>query len=266
MGLVTDDQGNYTILTDIEGIEDAYGDMDFKVAGTSEGITALQMDTKLKGLSLEIMEKAIHQAKDARLFILDRMQQTISASRDELSPFAPRVYKITIDQDKIGAVIGSGGKTIRAIIAETKASVDIEDDGTVRIGSANEEAAQKAIRMIENLTKEAEIGEIYTGKVVRLMNFGAFVEILPGKDGLVHISELADRHVERVEDEVQVGDVVTVRVINIDNMGRVNLSRRTAQEDTTQTAGPRKPYSPSSGPRPANRDERPSRPFRNKRF
>ena len=264
MGLVTDDQGNYVILTDIEGIEDAYGDMDFKVAGTSEGITALQLDTKLKGLPLEILEKAIHQAKDARLFILDRMQQTISGNRDELSPFAPRVYQITIDQDKIGAVIGSGGKTIRAIIAETKASVDIEDDGTVRIGSANEEDAQKAIKMIENLTKEVEIGEVYTGKVVRLMNFGAFVEILPGKDGLVHISELADRHVGRVEDEVNVGDVVTVRVINIDNMGRINLSRRAASEDATQ--GPRRQDSPAPNRRFNQRDEGPSRPFRNKRF
>jgi len=266
MGLVTDVQGNYAVLTDIEGIEDAYGDMDFKVAGTAEGITAMQLDTKLKGLTLEILEKAIRQAKDARLFILDRMQQTISTSRGELSPFAPRIYQITIDQEKIGAVIGSGGKTIRSIIAETKASVDVGDDGTVRIGSANEEDAQKAIQMIENLTKEVEIGEIYTGKVVRLMNFGAFVEILPGKDGLVHISELADRHVGRVEDEVQVGDEVTVRVINVDNMGRINLSRRTATEGTTQTAEPRKPYSPSGGPRPANRDDRPSRPFRNKRF
>ncbi|MFC1971999.1 polyribonucleotide nucleotidyltransferase [Chloroflexota bacterium] len=264
MGLVTDDQGNYAILTDIEGIEDAYGDMDFKVAGTSEGITALQLDTKLKGLPLEILEKTIHQAKDARLFILDRMQQTISGNRGELSPFAPRVYQITIDQDKIGAVIGSGGKTIRAIIAETKASVDIEDDGTVRIGSANEEDAQKAIKMIENLTKEVEIGEVYTGKVVRLMNFGAFVEILPGKDGLVHISELADRHVDRVEDEVKVGDEVTVRVINIDNMGRINLSRRAASEDETQE--PRRQDSPAPNRRFNQRDEGPSRPFRNKRF
>ncbi|MFC2122888.1 polyribonucleotide nucleotidyltransferase [Bacteroidota bacterium] len=264
MGLVTDDQGNYAILTDIEGIEDAYGDMDFKVAGTSEGITALQMDTKLKGLSLEIMEKAVHQAKDARLFILDRMQQTINTNRSELSPFAPRVYLITIDQDKIGAVIGSGGKTIRSIIAETKASVDIEDDGTVRIGSANEEDAQKAIKMIENLTKEVEIGEVYTGKVVRLMNFGAFIEILPGKDGLVHISELADHHVGRVEDEVNVGDEVTVRVINIDNMGRINLSRRSASEDATQ--GPKRQDSPAPNRRFNQRDEGPSRPFRNKRF
>ncbi|MBU2609231.1 MAG: polyribonucleotide nucleotidyltransferase [Chloroflexi bacterium] len=264
MGLVTDDQGNYAILTDIEGIEDAYGDMDFKIAGTAEGITAMQLDTKLKGLTLEILEKAIRQAKDARLFILDRMQQTINTNRGELSPFAPRVYQITIDQDKIGAVIGSGGKTIRAIIAETKASVDIEDDGTVRIGSANEEDAQKAIKMIENLTKEVEIGEVYTGKVVRLMNFGAFVEILPGKDGLVHISELADHHVGKVEDEVQVGDVVTVRVINIDHMGRINLSRRAASEDATQE--PRRQDSPAPNRRFNQRDEGPSRPFRNKRF
>jgi len=239
MGLVTGDKGECSILTDIEGIEDAYGDMDFKVAGTSEGITALQMDTKLKGVSLEILEKALYQAREARLFILDTMNQTINSSRPEVSHYAPRVYKIMIDPDKIGAVIGTGGKTIRSIIDETKTTIDIGNDGTVLIGSTDEEAAQKAIRIIESLTREAEIGGIYTGKVTRILNFGAMVEILPGKEGLVHISELADYRVANVEDIVKVGDEVTVKVINIDNLGRINLSRRAVFEKLSQVPGAR---------------------------
>jgi len=190
MGLVTGEEGRYALLTDIEGIEDNYGDMDFKVAGTAEGITALQMDTKLKGLSLEILGKALEQAKEARLSILEIMRQIISTSRTEISRYAPRMYKMTINTDKIGAVIGPGGKTIRSIIEETKTSIDIDNDGTVIIGSPDEEAAHKAIQIIENLTKEIEVGSIYTGKVTRLLNFGAFVEILPGKEGMVHILSL----------------------------------------------------------------------------
>ncbi len=228
MGLVTGERGNYVILTDIEGIEDAYGDMDFKVAGTANGITALQMDTKLKGVSTEILGKAIEQARSARLSILGIMQKTISSSRPELSQYAPRMYKITIDPDKIGAVIGTGGKTIRSIIEETKATIDIDNDGTVIIGSANEAQARQAIQIIEGLTKEVEVGAIYTGKVSRLMNFGAMVEILPGKEGLVHISELADYHVPKVEDVVKVGDEITVKVVGIDELGRINLSPRKA--------------------------------------
>jgi len=197
MGLVTGEEDRYALLTDIEGIEDNYGDMDFKVAGTAEGITALQMDTKLKGLSLEILEKALEQAKEARLSILEIMRQIISTSRTEISRYAPRMYKMTINTDKIGAVIGPGGKTIRSIIDETKTSIDIDNDGTVIIGSPDEEAAHKAIQIIENLTKEIEVGSIYTGKVTRLLNFGAFVEILPGKEGMVHISELASYHVNK---------------------------------------------------------------------
>ncbi|GAG76351.1 unnamed protein product, partial [marine sediment metagenome] len=195
--------------TDIEGIEDNHGDMDFKVAGTTEGITALQMDTKLKGISLEIAEKALNQAREARLFILDAMNQTISSSRPEVSRYAPRMYKITIDSDKIGSVIGTGGKTIRSIIDETKATIDIDNDGTVLIGSPDEESARKAIKIIEELTKDIEVGGIYTGKVARLMTFGAFVEILPGKEGLVHISELADYRVDKVEDVVKAGAEVS---------------------------------------------------------
>ncbi len=234
MGLVTNEKGDNVILTDIEGIEDNYGDMDFKVAGTTEGITALQLDIKLKGISLEIIEKALNQAREARLFILDTMNQTISSSRPEVSRYAPRMYKITIDPDKIGSVIGTGGKTIRSIIDETKTTIDIDNDGTVLIGSPDEEAARKAIKIIEELTKDVEVGGIYTGKVTRLMNFGAMVEILPGKEGLVHISELADYRVAKVEDIVKVGDEITVQVTEIDNMGRVNLSRRAVFKKLSQ--------------------------------
>ncbi|MEE8597987.1 MAG: polyribonucleotide nucleotidyltransferase [Dehalococcoidales bacterium] len=236
MGLVTPDSGDYAILTDIEGIEDNYGDMDFKVAGTTEGVTALQMDTKLKGVSLEILEKALNQAREARLFILDTMQQTISASRPEVSRYAPRMYKIMIDPDKIGSVIGTGGKTIRSIIEETQTTIDITNDGSVLIGSSDEESARKAIEIIESLTKEVEIGSIYTGKATRLLNFGVMVEILPGKEGLVHISELADYRVGKVEDIVKVGDELTVKVIDIDNQGRINLSRRAAFEKLSQVS------------------------------
>jgi polyribonucleotide nucleotidyltransferase len=234
MGLVTDEKGKYAILTDIEGIEDAYGDMDFKVAGTTEGITALQLDIKLKGIDLEILEKALNQAREARLFILDVMQKTIATSRPEMSPYAPRVYKIMVDPEKIGSVIGTGGKTIRAITDETKVTVDIENDGTVLISSPDEEAARKAINLIENLTKEVEVGSIYTGKVTRLLNFGAMVEILPGKEGLVHISELAEYRVAKVEDVVKVGDEIMVKVIGIDELGRINLSRRAVFEKLSQ--------------------------------
>ncbi|GAI40402.1 unnamed protein product, partial [marine sediment metagenome] len=200
MGLVTGGDNNYVILTDIEGMEDYYGDMDFKVAGTHQGITAIQMDTKLQGISYEIVAGAIRQAREAHSVLLDKLRQAISSNRPELSPYAPRMYRIAIDPSKIGSVIGPGGKTIRSIVEESKATVDVQNDGTVIIGSPNEAAAQKAIAIIENLTREVEVGSIYTGKVTRLTNFGAFVEVLPGKEGLVHISELADYHVARVED------------------------------------------------------------------
>ena len=233
MGLITGNN-KYAVLTDIEGIEDFDGDMDFKIAGTRDGITAIQMDTKLKGISLEIVEKTLNQGREGRMFILDKMNEAISASRADVSRYAPRMTKIKIDPAKIGAVIGTGGKTIRAIIEQTKATVDVSDDGTVVIGSPDMEATQKAITIIEGLTREAQVGDIFTGKVSRILDFGAMVEILPGKEGLVHISELADYRVGKVEDEVKIGDEVTVKVINIDNLGRVNLSRRALFEKESQ--------------------------------
>jgi len=245
MGLVAGGKDDYAILTDIQGIEDAYGDMDFKIAGTNNGITALQLDTKLTGISLEILQKALNQARDALLFILDVMQQTISSSRPEISRYAPQMYKIMIPSDKIGSVIGTGGKTIRSIIDETKTTIDIKDDGTVLIGSSDEAAAHRAIEIIEGLTKAAEVGNTYTGKVTRLLNFGAMVEILPGKEGLVHISELADYRVSKVEDIVKIGDEIMVKVIGIDGLGRVNLSRRAVSEKLSQLPGVKVKDSPS---------------------
>lgn len=270
MGLITDESGRFAILTDIEGVEDNYGDMDCKVAGTSAGITALQMDIKLRGVSQEIVKQAIYRAKEARLAIMNFMNQAISSSRAEISPYAPRMYKITINKEKIGAVIGTGGKTIRAIASETDSTIDIEDDGTVIIGSPNEENALKAIKIIEGLTKDAEVGQIYTGKVTRILNFGAMVEILPGKEGMVHISELADYRVARCEDVVKVGDEITVKVIEVDTMGRVNLSRKAVFGDaagTTGTPPPPRPQSspPSRGPQGRPQDRRPPGPYDKRR-
>jgi polyribonucleotide nucleotidyltransferase len=256
MGLVTGEDNSYVILTDIEGIEDAYGDMDFKVAGTSQGITALQLDIKLKGISYEIVAGAIKQAREAHMEILDKLRQAISASRPELSPYAPRMYKLTIDPSKIGTVIGPGGKTIRSIIEETKVTIDVQNDGTVIIGSSSKEAADKAIEKVESLTREVEVGAIYTGKVTRLTNFGAFVEILPGKEGLVHISELADYRVAKVEDIVKVGDEIMVKVIEIDHMGRVNLSRRAVFSDLSQVPGAKVVDSSAAGRPPRRGQER----------
>ena len=236
MGLIMGDDGDYAVLTDIQGLEDHLGDMDFKVAGTAEGITALQMDIKVKGITPVIMREAMEQAREARLFILGVILQTIPTPRVTMSPYAPRMIRISIPVDKIGAVIGPGGKTIRAIIAETKASIDVQDDGTVFIGSPNEEALEIARSKIEGLTKEAEVGAIFKGKVVRSTTFGAFVEILPGKDGLVRLGELAETPVGRVEDAVQVGDEVTVMVIEVDRLGRVNLSRRAVLQGLTPEA------------------------------
>ncbi|NLF17539.1 MAG: S1 RNA-binding domain-containing protein, partial [Lentisphaerae bacterium] len=228
MGLVTDEDGRFVVLTDLEGQEDFNGDMDFKIAGTREGITAIQMDTKLKGLTMEIVEQTFKQAREGRMYVLDVMEKTIRSPREDVSRFAPRMTKIKIDPAKIGAVIGTGGKTIRSIIESTKTTIDVTDDGTVVIGSPDMEATQKAIAMIEGLTREARIGDLYTGKVTRALDFGAMVEILPGKEGLVHISELADHRVRNVEEICKVGDTISVKVIDIDDRGRVRLSRRAA--------------------------------------
>jgi polyribonucleotide nucleotidyltransferase len=247
MGLVMDEDDRYAILTDIAGLEDALGDMDFKVAGTTEGITALQMDIKVKGITLEVLEKALGQAHDARLEILERMRETIPASRPELSRYAPRMYRIQVPQEKIGQVIGPGGRVIRSIIEETKCSVDVEDDGTVLIGSSSEEAAQRAIQIIEGLTKEVTVGDIYTGKVTRLTSFGAFVEILPGKDGLVRLGDLAEYRVSRPDEVVRVGDEIMVMVVEVDQMGRINLSRRAVLEGAEQPRGESRPAAGRGG-------------------
>ncbi|HEY5640401.1 MAG TPA: polyribonucleotide nucleotidyltransferase, partial [Dehalococcoidia bacterium] len=232
MGLIKGED-NFQVLTDIAGMEDHYGDMDFKVAGTGEGVTALQMDIKIKGITNEILEQALARAREARLFILDKIKEAIPEPRTDLSPFAPRMYRISVPQDKIGVVIGPGGRVIRSIIEETKCSVDIEDDGTVFIGSPSEEAAQKAISIIEGLTKDVELGEVYTGTVTRTTGFGAFVEITPGKDGLVRLEDIDANPPRRVDDVLNIGDEVEVMVIEVDSMGRVNLSRRAVAEDMT---------------------------------
>ena len=226
IGLITGENGEFATLTDIQGMEDHFGDMDFKVAGTAEGITAIQLDIKIESIGMDVIEAALSQAREARIILLERMGEAIASPRVEMSPYAPRMTRITIPVGKIGALIGPGGRTIRGIVEETGATVDVQDDGTVVIGSNEETAARKAIEMIEGLTKEAKVGDIYTGKVVRILDFGAFVEILPGKDGMVHISELADHHVATVEDEVSVGEMITVVVKGVDASGRVALSRR----------------------------------------
>ena len=228
MGLILGEDGRYAVLTDIEATEDFLGDMDFKVPGTAAGITALQMDVKVKGLTIPILQEALNQARAARLKILDIMQTTIDQPRGVLSPYAPRMYTIHINPEKIRYVIGPGGRTIRSIMEETKVTIDVENDGTVVIGSASEEAAAKATQMIESLTREVKIGEIYTGKVARIAQAGVFVEILPGQDGLVRLRDLADFPVARAEDVVKIGDDINVMVIEVDRQGRVNLSRRAA--------------------------------------
>ncbi len=227
MGLIKEGE-NIVVLSDIQGMEDFLGDMDFKVAGTRDGITALQMDIKIRGLSREILSKALAQAKEGYLHILDKMTAVIAEPRPELSPYAPRIIIIHIDPDKIRDVIGPGGKMINKITAETDCEIDIEPDGTIYIAAVNPEKGKMAVQMIESLTKPVEVGEVYTGKVTRVEKYGAFVEILPGKEGLVHISRLAHERVEKTEDVVKLGDEIPVRVINIDDRGRIDLSRRAA--------------------------------------
>ncbi|ALF10198.1 polyribonucleotide nucleotidyltransferase [Parageobacillus thermoglucosidasius] len=238
MGLVKNDD-HYTILTDIQGIEDHLGDMDFKVAGTRKGVTALQMDIKIKGLTREILEEALLQARKGRMEILDHMMQTIREPRKELSKYAPKILTMQINPDKIREVIGPSGKQINKIIDETGVKIDIEQDGTIFISSVNEAMNEKAKQIIEDIVREVEVGQIYLGKVKRIEKFGAFVELFNGKDGLVHISELAEERVGRVEDVVSIGDEILVKVMEIDKQGRVNLSRKAVLREQKERRGRR---------------------------
>ncbi len=246
MGLILHGK-KHAILTDIQGIEDALGEMDFKVAGTVDGITAIQMDIKVQGITIDIMREALAQAKRGRLFIIDKLKETIAEPRKELSPYAPRMIILTISPDKIKDVIGPGGKIINKIIADTGVKIDIENDGRVFIASPDGEGAEKAKKMVEALTKDVQVGETYMGTVTRLMNFGAFVAVLPGKEGLVHISQLAPTRVERVEDVVKIGDEIMVKVVEIDSQGRINLSRKAVLTGEDPT-GPLRTGPPRDGP------------------
>ncbi|HJO82944.1 MAG: polyribonucleotide nucleotidyltransferase [SAR202 cluster bacterium] len=268
VGLVVGDDGKYVTMTDIQGLEDHLGDMDFKVAGSRDGITAIQLDIKVTSINYDMIRDALAQAKEARQTLLDKIQECMPEVRSEMSKYAPRMETIHIPVDKIGAVIGPGGKMIRSIVEETKATVDIQDDGSVIIGSADGEAAALAIKMIRDLTRDVEVGEIYTGKVVKTTGFGAFVQILPGRDGMVHISELADYHVPSVEDEVNVGDEITVIVTDVEQGGRIRLSRRALLRgegdgegqgeggDSRPSGPPRRPYSDRGGNRGGDRGPR----------
>ncbi len=233
MGLIKEDD-KVVILTDILGLEDHLGDMDFKVTGTEKGITAFQLDTKISGISRDIMEKALEQARNGRLFILEKMKETINAPRENLAPNAPRIYTMQIKQDKIRDVIGTGGKVIRGIVEQTGVKIDIEDSGIINIASPDGESARKAIEIINSITAEAEVGRIYLGKVKRIVDFGAFVEILPGTEGLLHISQISDKRIAKVTDEIHEGDEVLVKVIEIDKMGRIRLSRKDAIREKSE--------------------------------
>jgi len=230
MGLITEPDGSFVVLTDILGKEDAIGDMDFKVTGTRDGVTALQMDIKVQGISEAIIRAGLKEALAARLTILDKMAEVLPEVRPDMSDFAPRIITIKINPEKIREIIGKGGSMIRKIQEETQTEINVEDDGSVEIAAVSGENSRKAIQWIESLTREVEIGALYLGKVTRIMSFGAFVEILPGKEGLVRIGELADYHVPTVEDVVSVGDEVMVVVIEVDRQGRINLSRKAAMQ------------------------------------
>jgi polyribonucleotide nucleotidyltransferase len=263
MGLITasgETADKYAILTDIQGLEDAMGDMDFKVAGTADGVTALQMDIKIRGLTMELLAQAMAQAKEGRMFIMDRMLEALPEPRENLSHYAPRIVSIKINPEKIGTVIGPGGKMVRRIQEETGATVEIEDNGTVHISSVSEEGMNRAMDAIRALTEEVEVGKIYTGVVRRIVDFGAFVEILPGKEGLVRLSQLADYHVNRAEDVIAVGDEITVMVIEVDPQGRINLSRRAALSGEMPSAEELEADRPRPRPRPGGYGDRGPRP------
>ena len=242
MGLITDKESNtFKVLTDLQGAEDFAGDMDFKVAGTADGITALQMDMKVVGVPFEVMETALGKAKVARLFILDKITEALAAPRPELNPLAPRITTLKIKPEQIRVVIGPGGKVINEIIAETGVSIDIDDDGTVMIGSTDADGAKKAIDWINSLVAEPEVGKVYDGKVVKIMPFGAFVEFMPGKDGMVHVSQIADHRVENVEDELSVGQEVKVQLTEVDSQGRNNLTMKIGQDGSGKPSGNDRP-------------------------
>ena len=247
-GDVTQPDSRYVVLSDIQGMEDHLGDMDFKVAGTASGITALQMDIKIKGLSYQLLENALAQAKEGRMYILDQMLAVIPEPRGNLSQYAPRILTLQIDPEKIGKVIGPGGKTIRSLQSEHDVKIDIEEDGTIYI--AGGVSAEKAVEAIQQMTTEAQIGQIYTGKVVRIEPYGAFVQILPGTDGLVHISQLADYRVAQVEDVVKMGDEIMVMIIDIDAAtGKIRLSRQAVLEGLTAEEARAHDRKPSGGGR-----------------
>ena len=233
MGLITDESGKFVVLTDIQGAEDHIGDMDFKVAGTKDGVTALQMDIKVKGITFEIMEQALEKARIARLQILDHMSSTISEVSKEVSKYAPKITTINVPQEKIGAVIGSGGATIKGLQTEFDVSINIDEDGKVMIGANNSETADKVVSAINSIIKDVETGDVYNAKVVKLMNFGAFAEILPGKQGLIHISEISTERVENVESVLSIGDNVEVKVIKVDKQGRIDLSIKALLGDSS---------------------------------
>ena len=266
VGLVTEFEGEtmsrYSLLSDIIGSEDHFGDMDYKICGTDEGITGFQLDLKLAGVSHKIIAEATHRARELRGEILTIMNESLSTHRTELSPYAPRIETLKINPDKIGLLIGPGGKTIKGIVAETGCEVNVEDDGTVHIYSSNPEGMARARQIISGMTKEIGIGEVYHGRVVTIKEFGCFVEVLPGKDGMVHVSELADFRVKRVEDVVKVGDLIWVKCIGVDEKGRVKLSRKAAMKDRDEASGG--PGAPEGGERPPapERAERPERPER----
>ena len=230
MGLIKE-QDNFVVLTDILGDEDHLGDMDFKVTGTTDGITALQMDMKIDGITQDIMKIALDQAKQGRLFILGEMSKVIEKSREQTSDWAPSIITMKVHQDKIRDVIGKGGSVIRALTEETGATIDIDDDGVIKIASVDGSSGREAKKRIEDITAEVEVGKIYEGKVVKLMDFGAFVTVLPGKDGLVHISQISTERVEKVSDKLTEGDNVKVKVLEIDRQGRIRLTMKDMEDN-----------------------------------
>jgi polyribonucleotide nucleotidyltransferase len=255
MGLASyEDMSKWTVLTDIQDVEDGEGGMDFKIGGSKNGVCTIQLDTKTKGLTKDIIEKTLIQGREALDHILGEMTKAIAEPRPEMSPYAPRIVTIKIDVEQIKDVIGPGGKVINGIVAETGVKMDVEDDGTITVTSADLSGIEKAVKMIKDITRKVEVGEMFQGKVVRIMDFGAFVEILPGQDGMVHISDLAPWHVAKVTDIVNMGDIIPVKVAKIDELGRINLSLKDAKKELGEEQTP----PPGYNSRPAGDSRRPS--------